>query len=393
MGSPQKEFEVDWWVDRLGGHIERHSNFWIKAGNLETKILKDELAKAPIKTPIYVAGLARSGSTFLLEALAEHEDTATHRYKDFPPVFTPYWWNKFLSFMPKKEATPAERAHKDGIKITENSPEAFEETIWTAFFSNLHDPKTSALLDAKTSNPAFEQFYRDHIQKLLAVRHGKRYLSKGNYNLTRLAYLQKIFPDARFVLPLRAPAWHIASLIKQHRLFCKQLEGNPKAQAHMRRVGHFEFGPDRRAINANGDGSAIEAIQELWRQGKEIEGQARYWAYLHGKIADQLSANETLRDATLIVRYERLCDQPAETIKTLFNHCQLGLSEALLDNLASRVQHPTYYQPDFTDAERQVIDDITTPLVERFDALSYANASASKPTTTKGAALPLFSAG
>jgi len=368
MASQKNDFEVARWVDLVGGHIERHPGFWIKAGNFETKVLRDELAATAIEAPIYIAGLARSGSTFLLEILAEHADTATHRYKDFPPVFTPYWWNKFLSFMPQKNATPAERAHKDGIKITEDSPEAFEETLWTAFFEHLHDPKTNALLDANTSNPDFEQFYRDHIQKLLSVRGGKRYLSKGNYNLTRLTYLQKIFPDARFVLPLRAPAWHIASLIKQHRLFCKNLEGNPKAQAHMRRVGHFEFGLDRRPINASDD-QAVAAIQEAWSRGEEVEGQARYWAHLHGKIIDQLGADAALREATLIVRYEHLCEQPADTLQTLFNHCQLGLDEATLSELASRVQHPTYYEPDFTDAERQLIDDITGPVVERFDVL------------------------
>ena len=376
MTSQKNDFEVARWVDLVGGHIERHPGFWIKAGNVETKILRDELSKTAIKAPIYVAGLARSGSTFLLEALAEHEDTATHRYKDFPPVFTPYWWNRFLSFMPKKDVAPTERAHKDGIKITEDSPEAFEEAIWMAFFDHLHDPEANALLDKTTSNPAFEQFYRDHIQKLLSVRGGKRYLSKGNYNLTRLAYLQKIFPDARFVLPVRAPAWHIASLIKQHRLFLKHLDGNKKAIDHMRRVGHFEFGPDRRPINGSDGDQAIEAIQELWSNGNEVEGQARYWAYLHGLIADQLAGNDAaLRNATLIVRYEHLCEQPAAMLQTLFDHCRLGLSEAKLTELASRVQHPTYYEPDFTDAERQLIDDITGPVIERIDGLCSSAAA------------------
>lgn len=375
MTSQKNDFEVEWWVDRLGGHIERHPGFWIKAGNFETKILKEELAKTSVKAPIYVAGLARSGSTFLLEVLADHPDTVTHRYKDFPPVFTPYWWNKFLSFMPKKDAAPAERAHKDGIKITEDSPEAFEESIWMAFFDHLHDPKANALLDKTTSNPAFENFYREHVQKLLSVRGGKRYLSKGNYNLTRLAYLQKIFPEARFVLPLRAPAWHIASLIKQHRLFCKNLEGNKKAQDHMRRVGHFEFGLDRRPISCNGNDQAIEAVQELWRDGEEVEGQARYWAYLHSRIADQLETDAALREATLVVRYEQLCEHPRDTLKGLFDHAKLSLGEARLDELAGRVQHPTYYQPDFTEAERQMIDDITGPVVARFEALCPPRAS------------------
>lgn len=357
-------FEVARWVDRLGGHMERHPNFWIKLGNLESRFLRDDLGEIKIERPIYVAGLARSGSTFLLEALASHETTVTHRYKDFPPVFTPYWWNRFLGFMPAKETMPAERAHKDGIVITENSPEAFEEALWMAFFPKLHDPNTSAMLGRDDANEAFESFYRDHIRKLLAVRGGNRYLSKGNYNLTRLAYLQKLFPDARFVLPIRAPAWHIASLIKQHTLFKDGLTANRRALDHMRRVGHFEFGPDRRPINA-GDDQAIASICDLWDSGAEIEGQARYWAHLHGKVADQLEADRELKDAVLIVSYEQLCAEPEAWIKRLFEHCHLSLDQSSIKTLADKVQFPGYYQPKFSDAERQTIDDITGPVVER----------------------------
>ena len=369
MASSGRDFEVAGWVDRLGGHMERHPKFWIRLGNLESRILKDELAKMRIEAPIYVAGLARSGSTFLLEALAAHEDTGTHRYKDFPPVFTPYWWNRFLGFVPKKEETPTERAHKDGIVITEDSPEAFEEALWMAFMPELHDPAATAVLGRDHAHPAFESFYRDHIRKLLAVRGGKRYLSKGNYNLTRLAYLQKIFADARFVLPIRAPAWHIASLIKQHKLFVDGLAGNQRALDHMRRVGHFEFGLDRRPINA-GDDREIEAIEDLWAKGHEVEGQARYWAHLHGKTADQLETDDKLREAVLVVGYEDLCAEPKTMIQRLFDHCQLSIDENNVDALAARVQFPAYYQPKFSESERLMIDEITEPVAKRMAAFA-----------------------
>lgn len=371
MASEGSDFEVAGWVDRLGGHIERHPKFWIRLGDLESRFLRDDLSAMRIEAPIYVAGLARSGSTFLLEALASHEDTVTHRYKDFPPVFTPYWWNRFLGFMPRKEAAPAERAHKDGIVITEESPEAFEEALWMAFFPKMHDPRASAMLTRDDESATFEAFYRDHIKKLLAVRGGKRYLSKGNYNLTRLAFLQRMFDDARFVLPIRAPAWHIASLIKQHRLFKEGLVDNRRALDHMRRVGHFEFGPDRRPIHV-GDDQAIDVIQDLWARGNEVEGQARYWAHLHGRIADQLETDDKLRDAVLIVGYEDLCAAPKPMVKRLFAHCRLEISEDKVDEIAARVQFPGYYQPDFSEAERAMIDDITSPVAERFAALAGA---------------------
>jgi hypothetical protein len=80
---------------------------------------------------------------------------------------------------------PAERSHGDGIAVTSESPEAFEEPLWMAFFEGQHDPSASAVLDRRARCPAFERFYRDHIRKLLAVRGGRRYVAKGNYNLTR----------------------------------------------------------------------------------------------------------------------------------------------------------------------------------------------------------------
>ena len=242
-------FEVAPWMDRVGGFIERHAAWWIKLGSLETRLLDSTLAEVRIDRPIYVTGLARSGTTILLETLARHPDVATHRYRDFPMLFTPYLWNRWLDLVPRKPEAPAERSHGDGIAVTSESPEAFEESLWMAFFARQHDASASAVLDRSLHRPAFERFYRDHIRKLLAVRGGRRYVAKGNYNVTRIAYLAKLFPDARFVIPVRDPVWHIASLMKQHRLFLDGQRGNPRAVRHLRRVGHFEFGQDRRAIN------------------------------------------------------------------------------------------------------------------------------------------------
>src|SRR3546814_17233582 len=103
-------------------------------------------------------------------------------------------------------------------------------------------PRRSNILDGEASHPGFEAFYRSHIRKLLLLRGGARYLAKGNYNILRLEYLLRLFPDARFVIPVREPAWHIASLMKQHALFCAGERRHPKALRYMQRVGHFQFG-------------------------------------------------------------------------------------------------------------------------------------------------------
>jgi hypothetical protein len=260
-----------------------------------------------------------------------------------------------LERTPQRAAEPVERTHKDGIKVTPESPEALEEVIWMAFFPELHRADRNAVLDERTSNPAFERFYRDHIRKLLRLRGGSRYLAKGNYNVTRLEYLQGLFPDARFVVPVREPRWHIASLMKQHALFCAGGRDNPGSVRHLQRVGHFEFGLDRRPVNA-GDAAVIEQVLACWRGGDEVEGWARYWSHIYGFVADRLEANPKLAAATLVVRYEDLCRAPQATLAAVFDHCRLSIAEEALAGLAALLRFPTYYQPRFAPEELATID-------------------------------------
>jgi hypothetical protein len=366
-------FRVARWVDALGGFISRRPGLWIGLGNLETRVLSDEIEATEIVRPIYISGIARAGSTILLETLARHRDLVSHRYRDYPPVFTPFWWNRFLERVPQREAPPAERTHRDGIAITPESPEAFEEVIWMAFFPDLHDPSASDVLGAQTHCPAFEAFYRDHIRKLLRVRGGGRYLSKGNYNVTRLEYLLALFPDARFVIPVRDPVWHAASLMKQHALFCAGESRHPAALRHMRRVGHFEFGLDRRPIHA-GDAAAVAGIVSAWERGEELEGWARHWDHVYRFVADRLDANPELKAASLVVRFEDLCRDPQATLRAVLAHCRLEAADSWIDERAAGIRFPSYYRADFAPEELEVIARHTAETAARF---GYSGAGAS----------------
>jgi Sulfotransferase family len=363
--SASDGFEVARWVDAVGGFVNRRPGLWIALGNIETRLMADEIAATAIDRPIFISGLARAGSTILLEILAKHPDVVSHRYQDYPLVFTPFWWNRLLERMPKREAPPAERTHRDGIAVGPASPEAFEEVLWMAFFPRLHQASHSDVLSDATSHPAFETFYREHIRKLVRVRGGRRYLSKGNYNVTRLEYLQKLFPDARFVIPVRDPVWHIASLMKQHALFCQGCSGHPEALRHLQRVGHFEFGLDRRPIHA-GDPALLARIIDAWRRGDELEGWSLYWAHLYGFVADRLDANPALREAALVVRFEDMCRAPQETLQEALSHCRLDAPPSWLEDQAAVVRFPSYYRPRFSQDELATIERHTAATALRF---------------------------
>jgi hypothetical protein len=365
MTKSMKGFQVTNGMDRLSGLVARYPGCWTKLGNLETQLMSGIVDPRPVERPIYIAGLARSGSTILLETLARHPDVATHRYRDFPFLFTPYLWNRWLDLVPRGTEQPSERSHADGIAVTSESPEAFEEVLWMAFFPRLHDPSYSNVLDQSTRHASFERFYRDHQRKLLAVRRRARYVAKGNYNVSRLGYLLRLFPKARFVVPVRDPVWHIASLMKQHALFLRGQDGNPKAARHLRRVGHYEFGQDRRPMNLDNP-AATEEVIELWRRGEELRGWARYWSQVHHFIADALDRDPALCRAVRIVRYESLCAEPRATISGLLTHCGLQADPGFLASSSSQFHLPSYYRPAFNDGELELIADETAAAAGRF---------------------------
>ncbi len=227
------------------------------------------------------------------------------------------------------------------------------------FFPGCHDTTSSQVLGAGVSNPAFESFYRDHIRKLLLIRDRKRYLTKGHYNLTRLAYIQSLFPDARFVIPVRHPVNHMASLMKQDLLFNVGLKGNSRAQHYLAWAGHFEFGPDKRPIHTGDDSLTLE-IRRGWQQDEKVRAWALYWNALYRFSLDQLESYSGLKNACLWLRYEDLCGNSADSIDRILEHCHLP-SEGFGAVRSYYIEHLTesdYYKVEFSQAERRLIADI-----------------------------------
>lgn len=170
--------------------------------------------------------------------------------------------------------------------------------------------------------PHFAAFYRNHIRKLLWLRRGHRYLSKGNYNLVRLEALIELFRDARFIVPLRDPVTQIVSLMRQHALFWAAERRHPAALRYMQRVGHYEFGLDRRPLNV-GSAETTVVVENLWREGSEVEAWSLYWASLHHFLAERLQENAALHNATLLVPFEELCGRPEAMLGRILAHAGL----------------------------------------------------------------------
>lgn len=308
--------------------------------NVEAEYLRRSLDSTPIVRPLFLTGLARSGTTILLQELCRTDVFATHRYRDFPFLMTPYVWHRFLDRFTKEDA-PVERPHNDRIQITRESPEAFEEPIWQYFFPHVHARDGLHRLGADQSHPAFERFFREHIQKILLLRGRKRYLSKENYNLARVEYLASMFPDATFVVPVRHPFPHVQSLVRQHRLFVEYAGKDPRVAKYLAMSGHYEFGPQRVPIRLTEGGG--EQIEQAWQSGRDHVGYAVQWADVYGFVHSLKSRGDALAERIQVIRYEDFCGDPRGTLGSILRHA--GLEEHRVLS-AMRFDHIAPPQPD-----------------------------------------------
>ncbi len=344
----------------------RFESSCVRLGDLESRLLRRRLREQVVDRPVYVTGLARAGTTITLELLSRHPDVATHRYRDMAQPYLPFAWNRILDRLPLPPPRPAERLHKDGILVTRDSPEAVEERIWNWFFPGLHNEQRPAVLGATTSNPLFERYYTDHVRKLLLARGRPRYLAKANYNVTRLAYLVRAFPGARFLVVVRQPAAHLVSWLKQQELISRTHMQDPRWLAVSRSVGHHEFGEDQRFINAGNTGQ-VRAIRRAWDAGQRARAFGMYWASIYGHVLDLAARDPLVREATIFVRHEDLCAEPRQTIDRMLAHAALNPAGfcTVREQYAARLRQPRYYRAALDNAELGDIEETTADVARR----------------------------
>lgn len=271
---------------------------------------------------LFVSGLARSGTTFLLSFLHESGQFASLTYEDMPFLLAPNLWKRLSrssSVSPIKE-----RAHKDGILVNNESPEAFDEVFWKVFLNNKYISKDKLLLN-KIPLKTMEMFaeYIALINKRYSSRSPKRYLSKNNNNILRLPYLLQKFPNAKFIIPFRVPLQHALSLQNQHQHFCAIHQKDHFALLYMNWIGHHEFGLNQKPFFLGNE----ELFNEMMQYEKEdinfwLLTWLNYYSYLLTIVNDPESV-ENGKQNLLLIQYEELCKYPNDVLSKLSETIEL----------------------------------------------------------------------
>jgi LPS sulfotransferase NodH len=195
-----------------------------------------------IVKPVFICGLARSGSTILLNALYQTGHFRSLTYRDMPFVLMSGLWRKlYATSRIQREAR--ERAHGDRIMVNYDSPEAFEEVFWRIFYGDKYI-FPDRVVPHHAPQSVREKFCR-FVHHVLASREGEgqtRYLSKNNNNMLRLPTLRRVFEDAVIIVPFREPLQQAQSLLRQHQLFTDRHKTDRFSLDYMNWLGHYEFG-------------------------------------------------------------------------------------------------------------------------------------------------------
>ncbi|MGV9170069.1 MAG: sulfotransferase [Promethearchaeia archaeon] len=326
---------------------------------IENSVLAEELYECTVESPVYITGFARAGSTILLEMLDSHRLFTSHRYFQIGSPSTPYFMNQFIEKVPLMTEF-SERVHNDRILVNRDSPEGLEEIYWQNHFPTILDENESDILDESVSNNEFEKFYRNQMKKLIISQEGKRYVAKNNYVITRIDYVRKIFLDSRFIVMVRNPVNHIASLIKQDMLIGRLERQDPRIADWEKMVGHREFGIGKKVINVGND---VAKIRSLWKKKDTyVRGWARYWGNMYEYIYQKSKETKDL----LLVRYEDLCDKSAATIDRIFDYLSVDDYAAVKKKYANILERPKYYSISFSEEEMQYIIDEAGPTARKY---------------------------
>ena len=278
----------------------------LAASDLEDTLFRRDIERVADRPPVFVTSLPRAGTTVLLTALHGVPGVATHLYRDMPFVMAPLLWSR-LSGGFAKSSELRERAHGDGIQVGYDSPEAFEEVLWRAFWPQKYRPDRIELWGPGDLDADASEFFRRHFRKLVALRCGGngRYVSKNNGNIARLALLPAMFPGARIVVPLRQPIEHAASLLRQHENFAARHARDRFVKRYMRDIGHLEFGELHTPFDFDGFGELAAGLGP---------GDPDYWlAYWIAGYREVLARAGGLH----LVPQDALGDRPGPTMEAL----------------------------------------------------------------------------
>ncbi len=260
--------------------------------------------KTPINQSIFICGLPRSGTSILLNTIYSSEAFASNTYRNMPFILSPNIWSFFSKYL--KKSSYSERAHKDGIKINTDSPEAFEEVFWKIMLREKYI-KRDIICEHKLNSEIIEEF-KTFKELVCQSKKKNNYISKNNNNILRIGEIGNNFKDSKCIIMFRDPLNQSSSLRKQYFNFKKIHNEDIFFANYMSFLGHFEFGINYKEY-------------DFETKRKSDKEDLDYWLEKWYQVYDYLLAKK--KDNIIFLSYEKFCEKPKYYLNKIINNKEI----------------------------------------------------------------------
>ncbi len=273
--------------------------------DIENLFNKKESKNSYINHQLYITGLARAGTTMLLNTIYSSKKFASYTYRDMPFVISPNIWNIISKRIKSKKSVL--RKHKDNILINLDSPEQFEEVFWNLKDSQKYNFK-SFLKEYEVDKESLD-LYELFIKNCLIKYKSDNYIAKNNNNFLRIKSLLKRFPYAKFLVSIRNPLDHSASLFNQHKNFTKLQSEEKFTKSYMNYLVHHEFGLSHKPMIFNAK-----------FQSDFNSNDVNYWLEQWINLYNFAKKNNFKKNNNILfIFYEELCNNTNSVITRINN--------------------------------------------------------------------------
>ncbi len=285
---------------------------------IELWIHKKQLNKSGASQNVYISGLARAGTTVLMQYLGQLSEFKSLSYRNLPFLFIPKTGLKLIS---KRKTEEKERFHQDGMTHSLNSYEALEEPFWRDYIGEkyIFDKIIQKhIIDQKV----FEKY--NAFRKLVAG--DKVYLAKNNNHLLRAASLHKLDKakgnNTITIIPFRDPYGQAKSLLKQHLLLSKLQKEDGFTLDYMDFLVHHEFGlHTKQPVLDNNN------IQLITDHKDSLEYWLKIWYVYYEEVYKQFSNKENFH----FFNYNSFVEDPYNSLANLIGI--LDISEKRINSI------------------------------------------------------------
>lgn len=259
----QKRSDYSYWSRLL--HTVILDNYNLAKFFLKLELRRNQETNVDNNKPyVLVTGLARAGTTALVNLLYDDDIFHSIKYSNLPFLMAPRFWSKIYNPRQTKEK---ERAHKDGLSFHENSIEAFEEYFFKIFLNDDYIHRKYLI-----KHNISDKVYRYYLSyQALFKNKDTIYLAKNNNLALRFKSLRKLDNQFKVILIFRNPIEHAISLMKQHKHYTVLQSKNKFTLNYMNWLGHHEFGLNHKRfhlsknkIDSKFNTNSLNYWLELW---------------------------------------------------------------------------------------------------------------------------------